>query len=55
MTEVRNLLPADILNDVLDSYQIALRYTYAACAVMSCLTFFSSLLIQGGDLSQKRK
>ncbi|KAI8364470.1 major facilitator superfamily domain-containing protein [Choanephora cucurbitarum] len=55
MTEVRNLLPADILDDVLDSYQIALRYTYAACAVMSCLTLLSSLFIQGGDLSSRRK
>ncbi|RCI04511.1 hypothetical protein CU098_010826 [Rhizopus stolonifer] len=54
MTEVRNLLPPDILDVVLDSYQVALRYTYASCAIMSCLTLFSSLLIQGGDLHTRK-
>lgn len=53
MTEVRELLPADILAIVLDAYQIALRYTFLTCAGISCLSVISTFFIQSFSLSAK--
>ncbi|KAF1803707.1 major facilitator superfamily domain-containing protein [Mucor lusitanicus] len=53
MTEVRGLLPPDILDIVLDAYKIGLRYTYGACALISCLTVICSLFIQSFELGTK--
>lgn len=53
MTEVRDLLPPDILDIVLDAYKIGLRYTFGSCVVISCLTVTSSLFIQSFELGTK--
>ncbi|KAI9486778.1 MAG: major facilitator superfamily domain-containing protein [Benjaminiella poitrasii] len=53
MTEVRELLPPDILPIVLDAYQIGLRYTYGSCILISSLTVLSTLFIRSYDLSTK--
>lgn len=53
MTEVRGLLPPDILEIVLDAYKIGLRYTYGSCIVISCLTVICSLFIQSFELGTK--
>ncbi|KAG0179258.1 hypothetical protein DFQ29_002319 [Apophysomyces sp. BC1021] len=53
MTEVRQLLPADVLAIVLDTYQVALRYTFLACVGIATLAVFSSLFIQRFELQTK--
>lgn len=53
MTEVRELLPPDVLAIVLQVYQTALRYTFLTCAGISCLTVFSSLFIESYELSAR--
>ncbi|CAO3625097.1 unnamed protein product [Mucor hiemalis] len=53
MTEVRELLPPDVLAIVLDVYQTGLRYTYLTCAGISCLTVISSLFIESFELSSR--
>lgn len=55
MTEVRDLLPAEILETVLDAYQVGLRYTYGSCAVISFLTFISTLFIESFALGSGSK
>lgn len=55
MTEVRDVLPPEILQTVLDAYQIGLRYTYGSCAVISFLTFISSLFIESFALGGGKK
>lgn len=53
MTEVRELLPADVLAIVLDAYQVGLRYTFIACAGIAGLSFFSTFFIERFDLSRR--
>jgi hypothetical protein len=53
MTEVRELLPPDVLDIVLDAYQVGLRYTYSSCALISLLTLFSTFFIQSFELATK--
>ncbi|CAO3585366.1 unnamed protein product [Absidia cylindrospora] len=53
MTEVQTLLPPDILEIVLDSYQTAIRYSFAACACMASLAVFSTFFIQRYELQSK--
>jgi Na+-translocating ferredoxin:NAD+ oxidoreductase RnfD subunit len=53
MTEVRELLPPDVLAIVLDVYQTGLRYTFLSCAGISCLTVISALFIESNDLSAR--
>jgi hypothetical protein len=53
MTEVRSLLPPEILDIVLDSYQIALRYAFISCAVISILAIISTFYIQRFELATK--
>ncbi|KAI8091500.1 major facilitator superfamily domain-containing protein [Thamnidium elegans] len=53
MTEVRELLPAEVLELVLDAYQIGLRYTFFACAGIASLSVTSSFFIQSFELSSK--
>ncbi|CAO3650651.1 unnamed protein product [Cunninghamella echinulata] len=55
MTEVRELLPADILDTVLDSYQTALQYSYGACVVMALLGLTATFFIQRFELMTKVK
>ncbi|CEG73104.1 hypothetical protein RMATCC62417_08548 [Rhizopus microsporus] len=53
MTEVRDLLPADIVTIVIDSYQVAYRYTCYACICIAFLALISSLFIERYDLATK--
>ncbi|KAI7902317.1 major facilitator superfamily domain-containing protein [Cokeromyces recurvatus] len=53
MTEVRDLLPPDVLQIVLDAYQVSLRYTYGTCILLSILTVLCTLFIQSVQLSNK--
>lgn len=53
MSEVRSLLPADILEIVLDAYEVALRYSFYAMVAMAALAFISTLFIQRFELSTK--
>ncbi|KAI9259211.1 major facilitator superfamily domain-containing protein [Helicostylum pulchrum] len=53
MTEVRELLPAEVLELVLDAYQIGLRYTFFACAGIASVSVASSFFIQSFELSSK--
>ncbi|KAI9020752.1 major facilitator superfamily domain-containing protein [Phycomyces nitens] len=55
MTEVRSLLPADVLEIVLDTYQIALRYSFYSCVIMALLSFICSFFIQRFELATKIK
>lgn len=53
MTEVRELLPAEVLELVLDAYQTGLRYTFLACAGIASVSVASSFFIQSFELSSK--
>ncbi|CDS14156.1 hypothetical protein LRAMOSA06326 [Lichtheimia ramosa] len=53
MSEVRSLLPADILDIVLDAYEVALRYSFYSMMAMAALAFISTLFIQRFELSTK--
>lgn len=53
MTEVRELLPADVLEIVLDAYQVGLRWTFIACAGIASLTVISTFFIETFDLSAR--
>jgi hypothetical protein len=53
MTEVRILLPPDIVEIVLGAYQTALHYAFGACACMALLSLFSSFFIQRFELQTK--
>ncbi|KAG1452766.1 hypothetical protein G6F56_007734 [Rhizopus delemar] len=55
MTEVRELLPSDALIIVLDTYQVAIRYSFYFCIVVSALGFFSTLFIQQFSLHSRIK
>ncbi|KAL0082612.1 major facilitator superfamily domain-containing protein [Phycomyces blakesleeanus] len=55
MTEVRSLLPVDVLDIVLDTYQIALRYSFFSCVIMALLSFICSFFIQRFELATKIK
>jgi hypothetical protein len=53
MTEIRSLLPPDVVEVVLDSYQVALRYSFGACVGMASLALFSTFFIQRFELQTK--
>lgn len=53
MTEVRELLPSDILDVVLDAYQIGLRYTYISCVLISLFSLLCTFFIQNFELATK--
>ncbi|KAF7729145.1 hypothetical protein EC973_004913 [Apophysomyces ossiformis] len=53
MTEIRVLLPPEVLQIVLDTYQIALRYTFLSCVAIASLAVVSSLFIQRFELHTK--
>jgi hypothetical protein len=55
MTEVRSLLPPDPLAIVLDTYQIAVRYSFYFCVLVSVLCIVSTLFIQQFQLHTKVK
>ncbi|CAO3704008.1 unnamed protein product [Rhizopus stolonifer] len=55
MTEVRILLPADILAIVIDAYQVAYQYTCYACLGFSLFALISTLFIERYDLATKTK
>ncbi|CAO3596098.1 unnamed protein product [Absidia cylindrospora] len=53
MTDIRVLLPPDVVEIVLESYQVALRYSFGACACMAVLSLFSTVFIQRYELHTK--
>lgn len=53
MNEVRQLLPPDILEIVLDTYQIALHYAFLSTAFMCFLGLISTFFIQRFELATK--
>jgi hypothetical protein len=53
MNEIRELLPADILEIVLDAYQTGLRHTFFSCAVLGFFCVISTLYIQRFELATK--
>ena len=55
MTEIRTLLPPDALAIVLDTYQVAIRYSFYYCIVIAALGVFSTLFIQQFQLHNKVK
>lgn len=55
MTEIRNLLSPEALAIVLDTYEIAVRYSFYFCAVVSALCVISTLFIQQFKLHNKVK
>lgn len=55
MTEVRSLLPPDALAIVLDTYELAVRYSFYYCVVIATLCVISSLFIQQFSLHTKVK
>ncbi|KAI8140615.1 major facilitator superfamily domain-containing protein [Fennellomyces sp. T-0311] len=50
MTEVRELLPGDILEIVLDTYEVAIRYAYLSTVVMALLSLIATFFIQRYEL-----
>lgn len=55
MTEIRSLLPPDALAIVLDTYQIAVRYSFYFCIVISVFGVISTFFIQQFQLHSKVK
>ncbi|KAI9260180.1 major facilitator superfamily domain-containing protein [Sporodiniella umbellata] len=55
MTEVRDLLSSDTLAVVLDTYEIAVRYSFYFCLIISVLGFVSALFIQQFALHSRIK
>lgn len=55
MNEVRSLLPPDALAIVLDTYEVAIRYSFYYCVVVSILGIISTLFIQQFSLHTKVK
>ncbi|KAI8974702.1 major facilitator superfamily domain-containing protein [Pilobolus umbonatus] len=53
MTDVRTLLPPDILQTVLDAYQVSLYYTMGSCIIISFFAFISSFFIERYELATK--
>ncbi|KAI9317637.1 major facilitator superfamily domain-containing protein [Dichotomocladium elegans] len=53
MNEVRSLLPPDVLDIVLDTYETGLRYTFLLMAAMAGLGFLCSFFIQSFRLETK--
>ncbi|KAI7852438.1 major facilitator superfamily domain-containing protein [Circinella umbellata] len=53
MNEVRELLPSDVLEIVLDIYEVAIRYAYISTIAMASLAFISTFLIQHYELQTK--
>ncbi|KAI8353223.1 major facilitator superfamily domain-containing protein [Blakeslea trispora] len=55
MNQVRELLPPDALEIVLDTYQVAVRYAFYYCIIISILGVISTLFIQQYQLHSKLK
>ena len=53
MNEVRELLPSDILETVLDIYEVAIRYAYISTVAMAFLAFISTFFVQHYELQTK--
>ena len=53
MNEVRDLLPVDILETVLDTYEIAIRYAFVSTVAMALLSLIASVFIQRYELQTK--
>ncbi|OBZ88665.1 Multidrug resistance protein fnx1 [Choanephora cucurbitarum] len=55
MNQVREVLPPDALEIVLDTYQVAVSYAFYFCALISLLSVISTLFIQQYQLHSKLK
>ncbi|KAI8875532.1 MFS general substrate transporter [Backusella circina FSU 941] len=55
MNEVRHVLAPEIQEIVIDTYQIAVRYAFYFCIIMSICTFLSTLPVQKFKLHSKVK
>ncbi|KAI8074876.1 major facilitator superfamily-domain-containing protein [Gongronella butleri] len=55
MNDIRVLLPDDVLQVVLETYQLALRYAFGACIFIAAMQFISTLFIQRFELQTKIK
>ncbi|KAI9485783.1 MAG: major facilitator superfamily domain-containing protein [Benjaminiella poitrasii] len=55
MTEVRALLPPDVLSIVLNTYQVAIQYAFYFCVFIAILCTLSTLFIQQFQLHTKVK
>ncbi|KAI8342507.1 major facilitator superfamily domain-containing protein [Chlamydoabsidia padenii] len=52
MMEIRQLLPPDVLEIVLDSYYVAIHYSFMFCAVAAFLNVLSTLFIKQNSLKK---
>ncbi|KAI9489344.1 major facilitator superfamily domain-containing protein [Zychaea mexicana] len=50
MTEIRELLPDDVLEAVLDIYEVAIRYAFLSTVVMATLALICTFFIQRHEL-----
>lgn len=55
MTEVRDLLSPEVLAIVLDTFEIAVQYSFYFCVVVSIFTVIASLFIQQFTLHARIK
>ncbi|KAI7868901.1 major facilitator superfamily domain-containing protein [Spinellus fusiger] len=55
VTEVRELLPPDVLEIVLGIYQIALYYAFLSCVLMAVISLICTLFIQRFELNTSVK
>jgi hypothetical protein len=54
MNEIRDLLPPDSLAIVLESYELAIQYSFIFCVVVTLCALLSSLFIQQFHLLSKK-
>jgi hypothetical protein len=52
MMEIRELLPDDILPVVLDSYGVAIRYSFLFCVAVAFLGICATLFIKQHSLNK---
>ncbi|ORX55061.1 hypothetical protein DM01DRAFT_1335358 [Hesseltinella vesiculosa] len=55
MNDVRTLLPDDVLQVVLQTYQVALRYAFSYCVMTALISLISTFYIQRFELQTKIK
>ncbi|KAI9282199.1 major facilitator superfamily domain-containing protein [Sporodiniella umbellata] len=55
MTEVRGVLPADVLSIVIEAYQVGYQYTCYACLCFATCALISTVFIERYDLATKTK
>ncbi|ORX55062.1 MFS general substrate transporter [Hesseltinella vesiculosa] len=55
MNDIRELLPKDVLEIVLETYQVALRYAFLCCVLASLLSLLSTFFIQRFELETRMR